>query len=189
MKKYKFFLFIFLAWLCILSACDDADTIPVNHQTSFFNVGNYWQYENGEEVKIDTTISINGLTYYRQVTNYDTTYMRIEDGKIYQGNPDGFESLKFNINAREGSNWSFQYSEDDNYIYNVTLVESNKTLVVNDHRFQNCKIFYFDIPEFADEESLIWVSPYYGVIATQSVAWGGINELDLVIIDDQLLDL
>jgi len=74
-------------------------------------VGNYWHLSYLPERRIDTTEEIEGVAYYRMLSDQDTLYYRkSENGKIFRRTKDSDEIVKFDLSAEVGETWTYSSS-------------------------------------------------------------------------------
>lgn len=55
-----------------------------------------------------------------------------------------------------------------------TLISKTESIELNSSTLNNCYRFYFDIPEVADEEHVVWLDPVIGIV--EEAYFGGILE-------------
>ena len=171
----------------IFSACHSDDSNePISGSYLPLQIGNYWNFE-GNELNSNSKIhrevvalaTIENLEYYLVVNsatngNYsykDSSYYRVtNDGNvyIYRKNSDGPEDNRFRLNAKDGDTWS--YSKGSDGVANITVSVSSLTL--NGKEIGNCKSYYFDMQNWADEENTIVLGPGIGFVKEYSDAWG-----------------
>lgn len=178
-------------WLgCIatlMSACNNDD--PERKQLSSdylpLEVGNYWDFR-GVGTKTNDIVlhrevtgvaDLNGHEYYMVIskvpsnaTIIDSAYYRIDDDGdvfIYRKSME-IEELKYKLRAGDGDSWSYTYINND--VMDVTLhlgpVDTSSKTV------DNCKNYYFDVQQWADEEHTNSLAPGVGFIREYSNAWG-----------------
>jgi hypothetical protein len=107
------------------------------------------------------------------VSQVDTVYYRkTPDGKVYERRTTTEEILRFDLSADEGQTWTFKTIGFDE-AWNATLVSKNDVVSMGDHTFVNCYRFFFDNPQWLDEEQIIWLAPGIGFIEEYSTGGTG----------------
>jgi hypothetical protein len=150
-----------------LNLLDTTDYFPLH-------LGNYWKI-GSDLITIDSMKNINDTIYYRKVVPYGEwgNYRKTADGKVYTrsyiyGN-NKQEVLNFDLVAPEGHTWSFTTTGDRwEKKWNATLISKNATVRVGDFLFKNCYKYYFDSPQWADEEHIMWLAPGIGLVKIAS---------------------
>jgi hypothetical protein len=141
-------------------ACVDINQPVLNTSTGNYlplDTGNYWKLGSNTYYKMTGQKSINGKTYFTIQKNGVVSYYRIENNKIYNRNSDDFEGVEFNLNARVNGQWKFGS-------YTVTLKSKSDVITLGGTKIDSCYCFYFDIPEYTDEENYVWLAPGFGFI-------------------------
>jgi len=128
------------------------------------SVGNYWKLDYIPRRTIDKTEQLDGINYYRMISEYDTAYYRKStDGKVYSRTKSTNEILKFDLKASVGDTWTYKVGNSE-YTWDVTLTSKTDTIKLNNCTFNNCYRFYYDIPQLADEEYVVWLAPGVGFV-------------------------
>jgi hypothetical protein len=153
----KFTLLLMIALLMI--ACDKNESEIIILSGDYFplEIGNYWQFENSGKKEVIGTDTIDSKAYFILATNNDTSYYRKVNNKIYVTEYGEDEGLKFDLNANINDTWSYG-------TYTVKLVSKSDTMKINGHKITGCYQFFFDVPEWIDEEHTIWLAPGIGFI-------------------------
>jgi hypothetical protein len=154
--------------LLALTSCEssESDNTNILNGEDYFplHVGNYWKLSGMPERLVDITETIDNTTYYRIVSSWDTTYYRKTDaGKIFERTKTTGEILKFDLAADAGQTWTYE-SNNPKYTWRATLLSKNETVELGQTTYKNCYRFYFDIPQMADDEHVIWLAPGIGFI-------------------------
>lgn len=157
--------------LILFSSCEEEDNdvvLKINSldQNDYFpmHLGNYWDFSFTSDRFMDITELIDGIYYYRVVTEHDTVfYRKTVDGKVYEKTKRSNEILKFDLNADEGDVWIC----DSENMMNASLISKNETIILDNHTFKNCYKYFFDSPQLVDEEYFIWLAPGVGFIEIQ----------------------
>ncbi|MBN2487026.1 MAG: hypothetical protein JXB34_13710 [Bacteroidales bacterium] len=133
--------------------------------TGYFpmQVGNKWKLSNLPEKVIDKIVNINGTDYFRMIDGDTNYYRQTNDGKIYVKGTNTEEILKFDLSAETGHTWDYTI-EGSADTWQVSLLSKNDTIKLDNHTFYNCYRFYYNIPQFADEEYIIWLAPDLGFV-------------------------
>ena len=137
--KIKKLYFILAACSFASISCDKNEDIPLAKDYLPLDAGNYWQLD------------------YSSKTEVDTSYYRIEDNKIIVKEGGRDEAVKFNLSAKVNDRWNYNSSK-------VVLSSKTDTIRIGNALITNCYNFYFDIPEFIDDEHSIWLAPGIGFI-------------------------
>jgi hypothetical protein len=182
MKIKESLLSIILLFGLIVSCDTDTKYLPELGDDYFpLGVGDIWEYEN-QTRKVIGTESINGkeykrveVKYYRADTIYSTheMYYRKKNGiKIYKVNHEKTGEFLFADFSREdGESWTYPANIGDDDNWNVT-VRTDIDFDFGDLVLKNCKSFYYDVPNWADEEHVIIFAPGIGEISNVSLGWG-----------------
>ena len=177
-KLFHAICLILVSSLFMLTSCEkdksDLDSkIDLLDSNDYFplHTGDYWELDFIPKRTIDKEIEIDGIDYFQQNSEYGTIfYRKTSDGKIYQKTETGNEILKFDLNAEIGKAWTYKFDGSD-FIWNATLTSKNETIELDNHTFFNCYRFYFDVPQLADEEHIIWLAPGVGIV--EEASFGG----------------
>ena len=168
----------------LISSCEKEEESEIQRKLNLLegqsylplNVGNVWDFI-FYEFLIDSTEVINGKEYYRVITKYgasrniefwDTIYYReTNDGKVFERDKKSDEFLRFDFSALAGDSWpfwdSYMQSSPENPWY-AYLRSKNDTVDLGTHTFYNCHRYYYDFPNFVDEEYGIWLAPKIGFV-------------------------
>lgn len=174
---------VLLIYAIHLISCDSSDDIPAQSDYLPLQVGNYWDFKSSntssdeivEHREVVDEVRLNDLDYFLLVStwsghsNKDSVYYRIEpNGRVYKYRKNIFEENRFRLNATEGETWSYQVPVDD--IAHITVRET--TVTISKRKFRNCKEYYYDVEQWADEEYSITLAPGIGFVKEYSPAWG-----------------
>ena len=168
----------------LLVSCD-TDTkycLPESGDDYFpLGVGDIWEYENQTREVIGTE-SINGreykrveVKYYRADTVYSTHelyYRKKNVYKVYQVNNDKSDEFLFaDFSRKDGESWTYDIQMRDEDKWNVT-VRTDIDFDFGDLVLNNCKSFYYDVPNWVDEEHAITFAPGIGEISSVLLGCG-----------------
>ena len=182
------FILTFCVILLAASSCDDDRVSMSANRYLPLGVGNYWEFvtlnalpndnmviEHREVVGMET---IDKVQYFTVVSTWppsssvpsDTVYYRIEaNGYVYKRRKgDGGEIQEFRLNADDGDSWSFIY-----YDYNTIVSCEKIDIDLGSESVRNCKSYYRDVEQMADEEFTYVLAPRIGFAVEYSNAWGG----------------
>ncbi|MGC3943577.1 MAG: hypothetical protein QM762_03410 [Chryseolinea sp.] len=180
-----------LSLACLLAslfACERADDLEQKKLSSNYlpiEVGNYWDFS-GVNAKTNEIVmhrevtgvaNLNGHDYYLIVSKVpsnssivDSAYYRQDnDGNVYTYRKSlGIEELKYKLNAIDGDTWSYPFVDDDemDVTLNVGAIEMPSRTV------ENCKNYYYNVVQWADEEHTNSLAPGVGFLKEYSNAWG-----------------
>lgn len=184
MKNLQQIFFILL--LPLFCACEQDETsIWKGEDYLPLEVGNYWEYKttstsinNTERYTTEATVILNNKTYWPIRSNFPNSPVSYRrkgtDGKIFYKDTDGDEYVKFNLNLNEGEEW--QYKQGNNEaLWTARLVSKSTSIKLKEYTFENCYHFYYDIPEYADEEHQIILAPGIGIVRFGSSSVGNID--------------
>jgi len=184
----KLILFVGLA-LC--GCYSDSIDFGLHSDQSYLplEVGNSWDFRplgsSGDatihrEVVGTINREADGHTYYLLVTTSlakppalpirpDTAYYRIDDdGYVYiLRDYNNYVDKRFKLNAKNGNTWTYPVDDHSNAKITVTVssVEVGSTTIAN------CKSYYYDVLNWADEENTITLAPGIGFVKEYG-AWG-----------------
>jgi hypothetical protein len=147
-------------------------------------VGDYWDFK-GVNTNLNTivqhwevsgTAHLNGHEYYLIAkfdavnhTLIDSMYLREANGDVYTYRRSmGFEELRYKLNANDGDTWTYPLVNGE--VMNVTLHVG--ALEVASKTVLDCRNYYFDVEQWADEEHTSTLAPNIGFIREYSDAWG-----------------
>lgn len=149
-----------------------------NHDMFPSSVGNYWQYKYGSpdsgkaDYKLITdTTSIDGKKYFiieTQIgTNVSERLLRKDnDGNIWQYNEKENKAyLWFDFSVPDSSFYYCQLNENADSF--KVKVFHNINIETFAGTFENCFEFFFDIPEYFDEEQWFVFAPNVGIVKIQ----------------------
>jgi hypothetical protein len=142
------------------------------------SVGNYWQYKydspdsgNADYKLITDTVSIDGKKYFILETQIGNNVSERLLRKDINGN-----IWRYNQNENKEYLW-FDFSVPDSSFYYCRLNENADNLKVQVFHninietfagvFDNCFEFFFDIPEYFDEEQWFVFAPNVGIVKEQ----------------------
>jgi hypothetical protein len=177
--------------LAVLVSCDSdpmSDTLSKKEMSSEYlplEEGNFWDFKavkgSTNEVvqhrEVKGTALINGREYYLIISSaqagqpwLDSAYYRVEsNGNVYvYRRSAASEELKYKLFAGDGDTWSFEVNNDDqmDVTVHVGAVTTGATTI------DDCKAYYFDVKEWADEENTVTLAPGVGFVREYSDAWG-----------------
>lgn len=120
--------------------------------------------------KIDKRELLDGIEYYRMVSNVGTPdsnseeiqYYRVFDEEVFVRGDQSEEEVIYRMNAEPGEQWNYssglmQLSTRAEYQF----VNSDTTLF-------DCRWFSYDKPRVIDEESVIVMAPFIGFVSVES---------------------
>lgn len=155
---------VFIAVVSIsmgLQSCEkDEQRVSLSGDYLPLGIGNYWQLDYSQKKEVVSKTTIHNKEYYAIRYLDDTSYYRIENGRIYAIEYADTESLKFNVSARVNDTWKY-------HSQTVKLISKTDTLVINQKEIANCYHFSFDNPVWIDDEHGIWLAPGIGFIQEQ----------------------
>ena len=136
--------------------------------------GNTWTYcyypdtSNTITYNVSDSIIIDDTKYflYGMVLPYPYSYIdtirKDPVGNIWK-KVNGIDYLWFDFTKDSGAVYTFP-DRDPSYYYNVEVVDKNFTLQTNSGNYSHCIKFFFDIPQFVDEEVFYTFAPEMGII-------------------------
>jgi len=153
-------------------------------------IGNSWDFQplgGSPEASIHREVvdilnrQTDGYTYYLLVTTSnarppalpirpDSAFYRIDDnGYVYILRKYQTTSLdnRFRLNANDGGTWT--YPVDDHSTAKITV--ATESLKIGNTQVSNCKSYYYDVVNWADEENTIVLAPGIGFVKEYSDAW------------------
>ena len=168
----------------ILNSCSEENNISDSGQMSKFyyplKVGNTWYYdsnisENNPWIKriIEKEIFINDTKYFvvNNMRNFSSTSQNLDkdtvredgEGRILRFTR-GSESIYFDFSLNDGDTYTY-FANPINSAndYNVTFKRVGK-VETNKGTYDNCIGFFFDIPEFVDDEKWYIFAPNIGLV-------------------------
>jgi hypothetical protein len=162
-KTFTLILFLIISFLAVSCMKEDSAFIPLTGDYLPMQINNYWDIEHSSRITITGTRVIENKTYFEFVQDSDTTYYRNENNKIFCRRLTHPESVLFDLTAHVDETWKYQ-PWNETMAWNITLVSTSDTVLINHTKIPNCYHFYFDIPGAADEEHGIWLAPGIGFI-------------------------
>ena len=182
-----------IAWGCMLAvlvSCDSEEvsrTLAEKQSSNYLplEVGNFWDFKatNGptdavvQHREVKGTAFVKGQKYYLVISSgqsgqswVDSVYYRVEtngDVYTYRRRTDS-EELKYKLFAGDGDTWSYVIADDDKMDVMVHI----KTVATGAATIEDCKAYYFDVEQWADEEETITLAPGVGFFREYSDAWG-----------------
>ena len=125
---------------------------------------------------------LSGWYKPEEVVN-DTVYYRLDDnGFVYSRRKyNQVEENKFRLNAKNGDTW--MYPVENNDLAAIKLFVVDVELRTKD--LQNCKAYFYDVAQWADEEYTITLAKGLGFVKEYSNAWGMGQVLESVTINGQ----
>jgi hypothetical protein len=165
--------------------------IPSDQSYLPLEIGNSWDFQplgslSGASIHREVfdvlTSQSMGHTYYLLVTHStvpppglpirpDSAYYRIDDnGFVYILRTDRAytEDNRLRLNAKNGDTWTYPVDDTSNAKITVT----SGSLEIGNTQIANCKSYYFDVLNWADEENTITLAPGIGFVKEYSDAWG-----------------
>ena len=181
--KTKEIIVAFLLILALFTSCDKDDSyqLPETSNTYFpLKIGDRWEYPN-QIKKVSSEVEINNKKYMLIVNEIykadvlhssSESFYRKENQKVYKLYADkSNEFLFLDFAKREGESWKYKTANDDNEKWNVEVL-SETNFTINKHIIENCKQFFYDVPNYFDEEHSITYAPGIGEISKHSSVWG-----------------
>ncbi|HTE34321.1 MAG TPA: hypothetical protein VK666_28270 [Chryseolinea sp.] len=172
-----------------MDSCDRDDDVLVGDNSYLpLEIGNYWdfvaiggvggQQSIVEHREVMGKTFLSGHEYFLMVSErptagdpfIDSVYYRVADNGYvytYRTNFPG-EAQDFRLNGKDGDEWTYTYVDWET---NIKLTASS--LDINSNTISNCKNFYRDVRQWADEEYTITLAPDVGFVKEFSNAWGG----------------
>lgn len=187
----KIYLIALLTVIVSVSSCDDGDRVEFgNHRYLPLEIGNYWEFvadnsqdgsivEHREVVRKET---IGDHVYYLVVSTWpvyssrssDSIYYRVTSNgyvyKLYKGGAREFQDLR--LDANDGETWSYTYLN-----YEAVITCSKVEVELDTTSIDDCKSYFRDVTEMADEEYTIVLARQIGFVREYSNAWGTGNRL------------
>jgi hypothetical protein len=184
----KHFILIPVVIVLAFSSCDNDSVSLSAHKYLPLRVGNYWEFVALDALPNDDNIrerrdvigmeTIDDIQYFTVVSTWspvssvpsDTVYYRIDaDGYVYKRRKsEGGETQELRLNASDGHSWSFMYFD-----FSTTMTCEEIEIDLGSESVQNCKSFYRDVEQMADEEYTYVLAPRIGFAVEYSNAWGG----------------
>lgn len=169
--------------------CDYGDSEFRVAENNFFplQVGNYWELrpfaQNPTNDQVVTKMTITGtetfagVEYYCMVTTsespigvyIDSAYYRMDgNGFVFRRTETGDVSNPYRLGADDGASWRLSSSstEDD-----MTVTFYSTPVEIGSLQLENCRLFSYDVENWADEESYTTLAPGIGIVTMHS-AWG-----------------
>ncbi|MEL7147334.1 MAG: hypothetical protein AAFO69_13255 [Bacteroidota bacterium] len=183
-------LLIILISTLIAGACGEENLPRVDVTEGLFplNVGDYRDFGILSIMTVEDTVMKNDRSYFRVSTeNGPTEFFREANDKVYRlGDRNGEnEVLFYDFALEEGSSWTYKTTEDG-FEWTVTLVSKTETFTKGDFVFENCHVFYYDVPEIIDEETTHWLAPGVGLVRV--VGQVGVIDVVKASVDGQELE-
>jgi len=66
--------------------------------------------------------------------------------------------LSFDLASEEGETWLYKEGKFGDTWY-LTLLDKDDTVTVGNGTFVDCYCYWFDIPQMADDERMVWFAP------------------------------
>jgi hypothetical protein len=177
----------FLGVSLLFTACTYNNIITeVRPESNYLplEIGNSWDFKTlygSPYTRIHREVmgkaTVNNREYYLLVTTSsystipDSAYYRIDNNgfvyihRYFQGN---FEDNRFRLNANNGDSWTFPV--DSNSI--ATIKTTAESLILGNTEIKDCKSYFFNVLNWADEEYTITLAPGIGFAKEYSNAWG-----------------
>jgi hypothetical protein len=177
-----------LIGLVLLASCVKDTVLPAAVDYFPLQVGNYWVLSFGGTSTIDQIVTLNGIDYYRMIhvqvwpnssiTKDTAFYRKTADGKVYQrGTKSSDEILKYDFGAASGQTWTYAIDPTTTFNphpMNVTLVSISDTVRLGNDTIRSSYRYYYDVPQTADEETIVWLAPGIGIV--KKVYLGGTSD-------------
>lgn len=174
-----------LFWSCDPTTQSDGKRERQSASYLPLEVGNYWDFKSTDSDagnivqrrEVKGVEKFNDHEYYLVTSSYsdsqgavDSAYYRIgADGDVYvYRRTADREELRFKLLASDGEAWT--YPVFDNDVMKVTTKVG--PLQMRKGTLENCKHYYYNIENWADEEHTITLGPGVGFIREFSNAWG-----------------
>lgn len=137
----------------------DSELNPGSTSDDYFplETGNYWQWQYFPKIEVIQTKELAGKIYFAMASVNDTVYYRKENNKVYSRTKNTNEALVFDLGAKVNDTWISNS-------YTVKLVSKTDSIRIGNTLYTHCYSFFFDIPQIADEEYMIWLAPGIGYI-------------------------
>ncbi len=182
-------IFLFLCCIIFLIGCDEDSYINTELKTYLpLQIGNTWTFESTNKntndplyfKRVAAQVNLNNHSYYQIISGssrpveviYDTTYYRIGDeGFVYSMRMnDNKEENVFRLNGQDGDGdtWSYSAENNDEGAISISLL----TVDLANKKLRNCKAYYYDIYQWADEEHTVTLAAGIGFVKEYSDAWG-----------------
>ncbi len=183
--KTKEIIVAFLLISALFTSCDkdDSDSDPLPATTSIYfplEIGDRWEYPNRIR-KVNSEVEVNNKKYMQVVDEFyeddvllyeKESFYRKNNQKVYKLYADKLNEFLFlDFSKREGESWKYKTANDDNEKWNVEVL-SETNFTINKHIIENCKQFFYDVPNYFDEEHSITYAPGIGEISKHSSVWG-----------------
>lgn len=140
------------------------------------HIGNEWDYASGLKIRIDSKETVDGIEYFRFLRSYntsvDTIYYRKKNYKVFERKSNKSEILKFNLKARKNSTWKYTETPNSKFQYSVYFQDKYAKVETENYEFRNCYKFYYDIPNLADDEHLIYLAKGIGLVKKKFYGFG-----------------
>jgi hypothetical protein len=164
-------------WIIVLMTCPffsscekKSPTEPVQNYGNYFplevNYKWYFYYPPRADAKVIyriwNTQSVNDHLYYLYGNKEEASdfFRKDEHGNVYKNRPNG-EIMWFNFETANGGTYQVKLSSA--LVYDVK-VEKNLTITYDDHIFEGCVRFTFDVPNLKDEEMVYSLAPEIGIV-------------------------
>ena len=169
----------------LLAGCEEDSTFEISSNSYLpLEVGNTWIFRSMQNIndpktfkKVIAEVTLENRVYAQVISGrypddiiYDTTYYRVEDnGFVYSRQKNSAdEENRFRLDASDGDAWT--YPTAGNYTASITI--SFIDLELKTKNLRNCKAYYFDIPQWIDEEYTTTLAKNIGFVREYSNAWG-----------------
>ena len=132
--------------------------------------------------------SFSGEEYYLMViktespsaVNTDTVYYRIDgNGFVFQRLKTGEISNPYRLGATDGAGWHLSSASTEK---DMSVTYYTDPIDINSTQLENCRLFSYDVENWADEEYYTTLAPGIGVVTSHS-AWGFRKDLKKAIIN------
>jgi hypothetical protein len=165
-------------------------------------VGNYWRLKSINHPnsntyyfkKVNAKVTLEGHSYFEVISGYadpdevnsDTVYYRIEvNGFVYtRRKRDDLEENKFRLNGRDGETWTYKYVNNAE----VSIELSEVSLELGTETLRNCKAYFYDVDQMADEEYTYTLARGIGFVKEYSNGWGSGSLLKSAQIDGRIIN-
>lgn len=173
----------------VFISCDHDDKQEIAFDNNYLplSVGNYWEFSDlgpspgpsviSEHREVMGRITLNSYEYFLVVSTrqfvdgpfVDSLFYRIADnGYVYTYRKNySDEAQDLRLNGLDGDSWTYNYLDEET---RVTLTETSVDL--SSGPVANCKNYYRDTIQSADEEYTISLAPGIGFVKEYSNAWG-----------------
>lgn len=189
----------------LMMGCDDDSSFETGSDNYLpLEMGNIWLFrslQGNNDYKIFKRVTakvtlddlfytevVSGRTYPDNIgdSTYDTTYYRVDDiGHVFFRRKNSImEENRFRLDAADGDNWTYPIEGGDT----VAITLSTVDLDLSNKNLRNCKSYYYDVYQWADEEYTTTLAKGIGFAKEYSNAWGSGQILESATINGREYD-